>query len=321
MMVFFIIIFLLLLCLNRDILRISFCSEKYHIKGRNIFSKEFNSVYNIFNPSILKKNKKYICCMRCSTLSMKNLFNYLYGRYNYDSFLLFCEIENGKFQKIIFSRPCDNGYYEDPRMIEYNGNYLVSATEFIDKKNIFPVILEYDKNYNFLRRIDYNRENYFFEIPFQSIQKNWCPFEHKGMLYVHTDTFPDWKVFQVDNKGNMIKKVHKPFSPSLQNMFLRCSTSWKDYDNNFYICGLHTKTKTMIPKIRSMLVLIDKNTLEPVFYTDVFCLEKEDHDRIQYLSGIEVEDKSIILAYGIGDYKVVLKKVLKKNLNFNRKTF
>jgi hypothetical protein len=69
-------------------------------------------------------------------------------------------------------------------------------------------------------------------------------------------------------------------------------------------------------KIRSILVLIDRTTLLPVKYTSFFCLDKESHQRVQFLSGIETNENNILLTYGIGNYKTEFYKIPRYRLNY-----
>lgn len=313
--IIFFILFLIFshLIFSENLLSITFEKCNYHLFGKKIFSLKFESRYNIFNPSITKKDNKIVCCARVSTLTQRNLFYHLYGQIFYKSSIVFVEIENNK---IIY--PKLSGNLEDPRMIYFNDEYIVSMNNFVSKKDNFPILNIFDENYNLKRIVKYNKENYFGTNKI-STQKNWCPFIHENKIYLHTDTFPVWKVFCVDiYSGNMQKIVEKEVYDIFPEgkYYLRCSTSWKSYDENNYICGLHTKTKGKIPTIRSLLVLIDKKSLLPISKTEIFCLEKEKHNRIQYLSGLETDDDFVFLAYGLNDAEMIIKKVYKKRLNF-----
>lgn len=311
------IIFLYIVLTNEKILSTTFLPCGSHVYGKKIFELEFDSCYNLFNPSIVKQGQKYICCVRCSTLTQKNLLLYMYRFINPDSFIVFVEIENGR-KKIIYPYQPTTKTLEDPRMIEYQGNYFISASEYDGKYN-FPALLEYNKNYDFVRRIDYIKSDYFGDKAV-TVQKNWCPFVHEEQLYLHTDTYPQWKVYRVDIFSGGLEKIcdvdiQNKFSAVItKKIFLRCSTSWKDY-GQFYICGLHTKTKNKIPTYRSALVLIDKKSFVPVQITDFFCLGG-NHDRTQFLSGLEVDDFNVILAYGLNDAKMCIKSIPKYSLKF-----
>lgn len=314
-----IILFLSYILFSPNILSYQLIPCNTHIFGKNFFRLSFPAFNNIFNPSILKTATGYLCCLRCSTFTQKNLFTYLYGKLSYNSFILFLEIDHQNNIKIIYPvHKHLKGSLEDPRMIEYKNNYIVSSSECIDFSHIFPVLLVYDKSFNLIKRVDYCRTDYYGN-KVKDIQKNWCPFIHEGQLYLHTDSYPEWKVFKIDlDTGHMEKIIHMDVSCLFilqPNIMLRCSTSWKVYDKNYYICGLHTKTK-QFTTIRSILVLIDRKTLSPEYATDILCLEDKTHNRIQYLSGLEVDDFYVVLGYGLNDSEIVLKKIAKHRLKF-----
>lgn len=315
---FFSILFVLIYALNsKNMLTYTTDICINHIYGKKFFQLALPFFNNVFNPSVVKIPSGYLCCIRCSTLTQKNLFYYLYGNFFYDSFVLFMEIDHCGKHKIIYPEYKNlKGYLEDPRIIEYNDKYILSASEYVSDRNNFPVLLVYDKNYNFIKRIDYNRSDYFGKDKMTGIQKNWCLFQHKEEVYVHTDVYPRWKIFKLDiNTGNMIKIIDTKYSFSLK-YYLRCSTSWKIYDASYYICGIHTKSKEKMPTIRSILILIDRKTFIPVFRTDLLCLEPKGHNRTQFLSGLETDDFYVILAYGLNDSEIILKRIAKHRLKF-----
>lgn len=301
---------------------LSTCSS--HIQGTTILRESFQGVYQVYNPSIVKIEDKYVGCARLSTLTYKNILYCLYGHFFRDSFFIFFELDSKRNLKLIYPsrnpKALRKAVLEDPRIIKYNDQYVVSSTD-LEKR--FPVITIWDLNYNFVKLVDYSKSDYYGSLYFPNqMEKNWCPFEHLGRLYVHTDTCPIWRVLEVElDTGKMRKEVEINSSVLFQDeaaLYLRCSTSWKVYDDMHYICGLHTKSKRRLaPSFYSVLVLIDRTTLLPVQITDVLCFEPKQHHRIQFLSGLEVEPWHIVLAYGLSDCEVVLRRVPKRKLKFN----
>lgn len=322
------IFFLFILCIFSSENILSFNLEthsKFQIKGKDIFTLKFPGLHNVFNPSIHLEKGKFSIVLRCSTLTQKNLYNHLYGEEKYTSFLLFSEINLNGQQKLVY--PYDKflqGNWEDPRMVRYKDNYYVSATEFNGFGNIFPVLLKYSLNYDFIEKLEYSRKDYFGDSTSKSVQKNWCPFLYRNQLYLHTDSFPVWKVFKCSFEKSSEKSIVRlslvaekkiPILNPIEDLrlFLRCSTSWKKYNKNTYICGLHTKTKGRVPTIRSILVLIDKKTLLPVKRTEIFSFLGK---RIEFLSGLETDRKNVYLSYGVNDSEAKIRKIDKKALNF-----
>jgi hypothetical protein len=314
-----IILILLILLFNNYILQSSIICLGKHFRNKTLFSIELSSVIKVFNPSIINKKKKYILCTRYSYRTHKNLFDNIYStiinKYEYSKIIFIEVYKNNLYHKYYYKlidipNSHTKGQLEDPRFIEYNNLYIVLTTEYISTNNTYPVLYIFDTKYNFVKRTEIMR--------FKGIHKNWCPFEHKGKLYIHTDTYPEWKVFELDINNGKLKQVINTKFPlnSPENMFLRCSTSWKIYNEKYYICGLHIKTyNKSLPQIRSVLVLIDRITLLPVLQSDILCLEY-GCDRIQFLSGIEIDNNYIILAYGVGDFKIVCKKIHKNHVQF-----
>jgi hypothetical protein len=123
----------------------------------------------------------------------------------------------------------------------------------------------------------------------------------------------------LSNTGKMSLKVEQDVSNRFnvpKGTFLRCSTSWKSFDQGTYLCGLHTKKKgnSFAPIIRSILVEIDGTTLLPLRKTPDICVDVDHHNRVQFLSGLEITSEDVILTLGISDYKVQIYKLPRTNL-------
>jgi hypothetical protein len=305
---------------------INFTLEKCicdHLISEPVYSLNLNKSEEVFNPSIIKKDNLIICASRLSTLNLKNIFSFVYGSIFFKTFIIFLVIKDGKLKKIIYPEcksPNLKGKFEDPRLIEYKNNYFISATNYVNRNNIFPILLKFSKNFKFIKYIQYNKKDYFGKNKY-TIQKNWCPFIHENNLFLHTDSYPLWKVYQIDeNIGDMKNIINfdtSIFFKEYKKIYLRCSTSWKIYNKKYYICGLHTKDKgSVFPRIRSLLVLINRITLLPEKKTNLLCIEETEHSKIQYLSGIETDEQNIYISYGVNDCKLHIKKIKKKDLVF-----
>lgn len=296
-----------------------------HIIEKNILNIEIPGTYKLFNPSICKFEDGYILCARYSNKIIKNIFLYLYSNVEYRSTICFIILDNDlKIKKTVFPKMKSN-FLEDPRITSFNDHLYVSITEFTDKKHIFPSMYIFDKNFILIRKIQYNWDLYY-NIKYPNtkrcsiIQKNWCPFQYKNSLFIHTDSYPTWTVFKFeDNIKPMVINIDtSTFFEDLNHKLVRCSTSWVDFSENTFLCGLHTKEfafKQFLPTIRSVFVEIDKNTFNPIRKTKLLCLDFKNDSRIQFLSGMESDDLNIYIAYGIGDYKCQIKKISKKYIN------
>lgn len=318
---FFILFIIIYMLFSTKFINNKIICTNDHILYKDLLSIEIPGNYKLFNPSICKYNDGYVLCSRYSNKIIKNIFLYMCSNIDYQSHICFIILDkNMKILKTIFPfMTCK--FLEDPRICYYNNNFFVSITEFIDKTHIFPSLYMFDNNFNFIKRIDYNWDNYFYYIkqPRFMIQKNFCPFEISNKLAIHTDTFPTWNVFALSDNTftNIISYNTKEFFDDLNHDLIRCSTSWKDFSDNTFICGLHTKSfaiNKFLPTIRTILVEIDKETLKPIRKTKVLCFDYINDSKIQFLSGLETDYTHVYLTFGIGDYKSVIKKLTKKNI-------
>jgi hypothetical protein len=223
-----------------------------------------------------------------------------------------------KVLKTIFPK-MQSKYLEDPRISFHDNKFYISITEFINKTKIFPSIYVFDNEFNFIHKQDYNWDTYFRSINIKPsmIQKNFCPFVLNNKLLIHTDSFPMWNVFDL-NFNHIVSFNSKEFFLNLKHEIIRCSTSWKSFSEKTFICGLHTKTfaiNKFLPTIRTILVEIDKETLIPIRKTKVLCFDRINNARIQFLSGLETDNNNIYLTFGIGDYKITIKRLPKTYVN------
>ncbi len=287
----------------------------YKIRKKDILDTEINGFFKMFNPSITRHKEGYILCSRYSNRTMKNLLSYFYGKLYSESHIMLTFLDsNMKIQKII--APNFNNIYslEDPRICIYNDIVLISATEFKDEKNIYPVLYTQGDTLEKITYTGYHSKS--------KIQKNWCPFSHEGSVYLHTDTYPYWYVYKINPKTGEMNQISKTYTEKFfRNIkkdfgtkLIRCSTSWKSFTEYTFLCGIHIKQFSgILPTIRTILVEVDKRTFQPIRKTSVLCLDKEN-SRIQFLSGLEVDDTHIYLSYGIGDYKTVVSKIFRTDL-------
>lgn len=329
-MIILIILIFLLIFFNSFFIneKISFCQNSHLKSIQSVVEYESNDFFKkIFNPSIVFNNNELIIVARKSSNTLKSIFHWSVNRIlktNFSSIVFFKY--NFEKQKLSFIKEftTKENNLEDPRIIFYKNNYYVSITEFHSEKHIFPIIYKFDQKFNFIKKI-----KYCFSEKRNKIEKNWCLFIHQNELYLHTDCFPNWKIYKI-NINELINTADCLLILNLQNIFslnfkqfLRCSTSWKDFDSNFYIVGLHTKIFNLVTvDIKSKFVLVNKSNLIPQFISKEICFSEDfiSHARIQFLSGIETNDKYLFLSFGIGDFKFLVKKIKKKNLlNFFQK--
>lgn len=293
-----------------------YCTDK-HIYIKNVFDYEISGSYKFFNPSIIRKKDGYVLCARYSNYPCKTVFMYLYNlctRFN-DTNISFIHLtKNFQIQSISFPI-LGNIRLEDPRILKYNDEYYISCTEYIKHTDQPPVILKFNKYFEYIKKIYYNISTYNKKSNFN---KNWNLFVHKDKTYVHTDSYPIWNIYSINLEDGCMLHTHT-YDTSLffkVKQHLRCSTGWRSFRKNTYLCGLHTKElwAGKIPYIRSMLVEVDSRTFKPIKKTEIFCVDINTHDRVQFLSGLEIDKNYVILTYGIGDYKIIIKKILIKTV-------
>jgi hypothetical protein len=313
-MILIISIITLIILLNTKMMHISFlrsfgCINK-HVRPTIIYKKYLSGNFKMINPSIVNKGNKLLCAMRYTSATTENLGLYIYHKFKPRSYVCIGIFKDSLIQRIVFPIFPTKYQLEDPRIITFNNKIYISITEYRSDKNIYPVMYELSKNLNITKRIEY--KNYGNS---STIQKNWCPFIHKGSLTLHTDSYPYWSVYKVNITTGLLTNLCKINtvkmfkSYKVKNAFIRCSTSWIDFTKETYICGLHIKYVDKflkrIPLIRSILMEIDKRTLIPIRASPVLCLDKEQHS-IQFLSGLEIVNDKILLSVGIGDYYSVI---------------
>lgn len=293
-----------------------------------------NIFVKTYNPSIQKIDNGFILTARNTNKSFNFFLNFNFLSYIYH----ICNIKNiyvdndFKIQKETFLET-DKLKLEDPRIIKFQDKYFVSYCNHIKRSECFPILFEYTfpsekafsqsgKEYTFqneklLKKYEYDKKSYYGDRKQNIREKNWCPFEYNNSLYIHTDANP-WTIFKLnlDKKENMELILKQKINFEIpSSLFFRCSTSWKEYNQTHFICGLHTKHRVS-EQIRSVLVLIDKETLLPTHMTDILCFER-DHHIFQFLSGLETDDFNIYIAYGIDDYRFTVRKIPKFLLKFH----
>lgn len=287
-----------------------YCIDK-HIYLKSVFDYEIDGYYKFFNPSIIRKKDGYILCTRYSNYPCKTVFMYMYNvcKYFNDTNIAFIHLtKDFEIQNISFPVLGDIRL-EDPRILEYKDEYYISCTEYITYDNQLSVILKFNKYFKYVKKIYYNMGDYRKKT---KLNKNWNLFIYNDKTYVHTDSYPVWNVYSINLEDGCMTMIYSYNTSSFFSVkqHLRCSTGWRYFRKNTYLCGLHTKEFwNKIPYIRSMLVEVDSRTLKPIKKTKVFCVDIYTHARVQFLSGLEIDDNYVILTYGIGDYKIVIKKI------------
>lgn len=277
-----------------------------------------NILVKTYNPSIQKVKNGFILTARNTNKSLNFFSNFYFLSYIHQV----CRTKNiyvdneFKIQKETFL-DTQNLVLEDPRAITYQNKHYISYCNYTKRTTCFPILFEYSlQNQKLLKIYEYDKKSYYGTRKRNLREKNWCPFEFNNSLFLHTDANL-WTVFKInlDTKENMELLVKQKIKFNIsQDLFFRCSTSWKEFNKTHLICGLHTKHK-ISEQIRSVLVLIDKETFLPTHTTDILCFET-DHNLFQFLSGLETDEFNVYVAYGIDDYRFTVRKIPKFLLRF-----
>lgn len=270
-----------------------------------------------FNPSLVKLNTtsgdNYLCSLRRSNIGISDLFSTLLNAQQGFASHLYLMRFNNSFQcikdsetKIDVVVSGKDRRFEDPRIILYKDKIYLVAAYYYSNIRVSPVILQLNKeSLKVERTIDLWASN------LTTTEKNWCPFIHGDSFFLHTDSYPIWKVREVDLNTGTVRTIVE------QNVFslfskeeypsLRCSSSW-ELTKEGYLCALHTKTKGLLPTYRTVLVLVDKKTLLPIAKSKKLCLDTKHH-RIQFTSGLIVKNDEVYVALGLADLSFSIVKI------------
>jgi hypothetical protein len=338
---FFIVYVLITVYLRKYFL----CSYTYlHPKYKNLLEFETPGNYKIFNPSICKYKEGFVLCCRYTNRVVTDPVLLILSTPCYKSHVCFMVLDS-KFNIIqtIFPGIKVKRKLEDPRMIFYNNKFYVSIVEnyYGFGYIVLPAMYVFDENFKHLYTLRYNWKQYFKirypeagnseKDPMKTLpvmQKNWCPFVYQNKMYIHTDTYPQWNVFLLEERNKRLDMIpvcsfsSVNFFKELNHRLIRCSTSFVSFTENTFLVGLHTKKLSIsVPIFRSVLVEVDKKTMLPIRKTKVLCFDKgashfsEGEAKIQFLSGLETDKDRVILSFGIGDYKTVVKTVNKADVD------
>lgn len=204
--------------------------------------------------------------------------------------------------------------YEDPRICIHEGRIYIVVTRHIwnwTRLLCFPFLMRLDADLTIDKVINISTQGFDMSM----MQKNWCPFSHRGRLLLHTDAYPIWRVRTVDVETGKLTTVVEQNSSLSGYTNLRCTSSWVSYriphrdsmrNLDMYICALHTKSKKRV--YRTLLVGIDSNSLLPVMCSSLLCLHDE-HKSIQFASGLLVKGDDLYITMGVNDTSFHIVKI------------
>jgi hypothetical protein len=281
------------------------CCQYTHQSFTKCFTLYKSGMMKVINPSIAKYGKGFLLSCRYTNATTINLLvRCTFSLYNRSQLLFLITDENFNITRRVHAAT-NNRVLQDPRVIELGEKYLVSITETKPGKTR-PIMMMYSHNLTLLYERKYN--GYYPDGP---VEKNWCPFVYKSKVYIHTDTFPLWRVYNLDVlTGNLSCPV--TFNTSkLFNEYkiVRCSTSWIPFTSTTFLCGLHTRYNCMpFSTYRTILVEIDALTMLPIRISSELCIDS-DHNYIQFLSGMARRGDTIYMSFGLADCESRVVKV------------
>ena len=277
---------------------------RYNNKGR---------VYKVFNPSLTIYNGELIVCARRSTWAYTSLLEFLTFALVNTSRIYFIGIDIDTAQVKWEKQFNIATNLEDPRICTWTNSLWMSVLPYnVGQRHYCPILYEISPNFEASKQWDFDITLYAPNLPHDQIRaKNWCPVVHQNELYIHTDATPIWTVCKVHFTTTMAQLLPiVKYDTTHLNIFgtniLRCSTSWVLH-NDYYIVGLHDKFPALLlvpPLMRSQFVKVCPKTLIPIATHEPFCIDKLEHNRIQFLSGLVTHGKYLYMGVGLGNYKI-----------------
>jgi len=191
---------------------------------------------------------------------------------------------------------------EDIRLYSYNGivKFIATNVNYVGNRANRMIIGEYDiKNHCYVN-------SKIIQPPTKtSCEKNWVPIIKDGNeLFIYT-----WSPFQIgkiNQETNALEIVesHNISSPDFHR--IRGSTIFIDYDDSYMIGVVHFCEETWPRQYYHMLVILDKNTLRPISYSDPFCFQ---HYGVEFCIGFTMINEDYVFWVSKKDNDTVMVKI------------
>jgi hypothetical protein len=176
---------------------------------------------------------------------------------------------------------------EDIRLYACNGivKFIATNVNYVGNIANRMIIGEYDiVNYRYVN-------SKIIQPPTNtSCEKNWVPIIKDGNeCFIYT-----WSPFQIgkiNHETNTLEIVesHNISSPDFNR--IRGSTIFIDYDEKYKIGVVHFCEETCPRQYYHLLVVLDKNTLRPISYSDPFCFQ---HYGVEFCIGFTMTDDNYV---------------------------
>jgi hypothetical protein len=191
---------------------------------------------------------------------------------------------------------------EDIRLYSYNGvvKFIATNVNYIGNRANRMIIGEYD--------IDNNRyvNSKIIQPPIITLcEKNWVPIIKNGEeCFIYK-----WCPFQIGKINTETKRLEIIESyeiPSSEFNRIRGSSIFIDYDEKYLIGVVHFCEETFPRQYYHMLVILDKNTLRPISYSDPFCFQ---HYGVEFCIGFTMINEDYVFWVSKKDNDTVMVKI------------
>jgi hypothetical protein len=173
---------------------------------------------------------------------------------------------------------------EDIRLYDDNGciKFIASNINYIQCGKNRMIIGDYDYENNICKNLN------IVNITWDSrCEKNWAPlpsYLNNNKLFLYK--WSPYSVGFVNSENNFELHIEKQYDNEIINKF-RGSTPFIEYNENYYVGLVHYSVSAVPPVYYNSLVLLDKNTDLPVYYSDSF---KFSNYPIEFCIGFTIED-------------------------------
>jgi hypothetical protein len=172
---------------------------------------------------------------------------------------------------------------EDIRLYDDNGciKFIATNINYIPYGKNRMIIGDYDYENNICKNL--NIVNMTWD---SHCEKNWAPlpsYFNNNKLFIYK--WSPYSVGFVNSKNNFELHIEKKYENEMVNKF-RGSTPFIDYNEAYYVGLVHYSVTNIPPVYYNSLVLLDKNTNLPVYYSDPF---KFSNYPIEFCIGFTIE--------------------------------
>ena len=175
---------------------------------------------------------------------------------------------------------------EDIRLYDDNGSikFIASNINYIPYGKNRMIIGDYDYENNICKNLN------IVNITWDSrCEKNWAPlpsYLNNNKLFLYK--WSPYSVGFVNSENNFELHIEKQYENEIVNKF-RGSTPFIDYNDDYYVGLVHYSIAAVPPVYYNSLVLLDKNTNLPAYYSDSF---KFSNYPIEFCIGFTIEDSN-----------------------------